>query len=136
MDNCLKTYPVHASGRKLGPEYEFNNCSEASWLFYVTYDETISSSLFTSNETVHNVCTMTFDRFVYMTTIVSQDSFSLWTRARAQTARSTAYFNGCHYFIYPGTIVLLYMYAHHVLWPLRFDWLSVLSLYKEDYLHF
>ena len=29
--------------------------------------------------------------------IVSRDSFSLWTWARVQTARSTAYFNGCPY---------------------------------------
>ena len=56
-----------------------------------------------------------------------------WTWARVQTARSTAYFNGCPYIFY----ILLDYYiclCTTFLWPLRFGWLLVLSLYKEDYL--
>ena len=26
------------------------------------------------------------------------------------------------------------MFVYHILWPLRFGWLLVLGLYKEDYL--
>ena len=66
--------------------------------------------------------------------IVSRDSFSLWTWARVQTARSTAYFNGCPYIF---DILALYYYiclCTTFLWPLCFGWLLVLSLYKEDYL--
>ena len=36
-----------------------------------------------------------------------------------------------YYFWY--TIILLYMFVWHILLPLRFGWLLVLSLYKEDY---
>ena len=36
------------------------------------------------------------------------------------------------YFWY--TFILLYMFVNHILWPLHFGWLLVLSLYKEDYL--
>ena len=57
----------------------------------------------------------------------------LWTWARVQTARSIAYFNGCPYIF----DILLYYYiclCTTFLWPLRFCWLLVLSLYKEDYL--
>ena len=36
--------------------------------------------------------------------MASRDSFSLWTWARVQTARSTAYFNGCPY------VLLIYYY--------------------------
>ena len=32
------------------------------------------------------------------------------------------------------TIILLYMIVYHILWPLHFGWLLILSLYKEDYL--
>ena len=66
----------------------------------------------------------------------SWSSFSLWTWARVQTARSTAYFNGCPYIF----DILLYNYiclCTTFLWPLRFGWLFglfVLSLYMEDYL--
>ena len=52
---------------------------------------------------------------------------------RVQTARSTAYFNGCPYIF----DILLYYYIFvctTFLWPLRFGWLLVLSLYKKDYL--
>ena len=45
--------------------------------------------------------------------IVSRDSFSLWTWARVQTARSTAYFNGvARYFWY--TLILLYMFVYYI----------------------
>ena len=37
------------------------------------------------------------------------------------------------YFWY--TIILIYTFVYHILWPLRFGWLLVLSIYKEDYLH-
>ena len=50
-----------------------------------------------------------------------------------QTARSTAYFNGCPYIF----DILLHYYiclCTTFLWPLRFGWLLVLSLYEEDYL--
>ena len=60
--------------------------------------------------------------------------FSFWTWARVQTARSTAYFNGCPYIF----DILLHYYiclCTIFLWPLRFGWLLVLSLYKEDYLY-
>ena len=30
--------------------------------------------------------------------------------------------------------ITIYVYVPHFLWPLRFGWLLVLSLYKEDYL--
>ena len=46
--------------------------------------------------------------------------------------RSTAYFNRCPYIF----DILLYYYiclCTTFLWPLRFGWLLVLSLYKEDY---
>ena len=36
--------------------------------------------------------------------------------------------------IFLYTFILLYMFLYHILWPLRFCWLLVLSLYKEDYL--
>ena len=39
--------------------------------------------------------------------IVSWDSFSLWTWARVQTARSTAYFNRC-----PNIFVIYYIYIY------------------------
>ena len=45
--------------------------------------------------------------------IVSRDSFSLWTWARVQTVRSTAYLNGCPYDI------LLYYYI--CLWTTFYD---------------
>ena len=35
------------------------------------------------------------------------------------------------YFWY--TIILLYMFVYHILWPLHFGWLLVLSIYKKDY---
>ena len=45
--------------------------------------------------------------------IVSRDSFSLWTWARVQTARSTAYFNNVtRYFWY--TFILLYMFVYYI----------------------
>ena len=44
--------------------------------------------------------------------IISRDSLSLWTWARIQTARSTAYFNGCPYISW-CTIILLYMFVYH-----------------------
>ena len=54
---------------------------------------------------------------------------------RVQTANSTAYLNGCPYFWY----TILYSYISlctTFLWLLRFGWLLVFSLYKEDYLQF
>ena len=51
----------------------------------------------------------------------------------AYRLRSTAYLNGCPYIF----DILLYYYiclCTTFLWPLRFGWLLVLSLYKEDYL--
>ena len=48
--------------------------------------------------------------------IVSWDSFSLWTWARVQTARSTAFFNGCPY------IFLIYYYIYiYVCVPYFYD---------------
>ena len=32
--------------------------------------------------------------------------------------------------------ITIFVYVPHFLWPLRFGWLLVLSLYKEDYLQF
>ena len=62
--------------------------------------------------------------------IVSRDSFSLSTWARAQTARSTAYLNGCPYIFFD---ILLFYYiclCTTFLLPLRFGWLLVLSPLK------
>ena len=64
--------------------------------------------------------------------IVSRDSFSLWTWARVQTARSTAYFNGCHYIF----DILVYYYiclCTTFLWPLRFGCWSSVSMRRIIY---
>ena len=33
-------------------------------------------------------------------------------------------------------IILLYLFEYHILWPLRFGWLLVHSLFEKDYLQF
>ena len=43
--------------------------------------------------------------------ILSRDSFSLWTRARVQTARSTAYFNGCPYIFLNDILFYITIYV-------------------------
>ena len=53
--------------------------------------------------------------------IVSWDSFSLWTWARVQTARSTACFNGC-----PYSIFLVYYYIAIYVFVPHFFYLSAL----------
>ena len=53
--------------------------------------------------------------------IVSRDSFSLWTWARVQTARSIAYSNGCRY------IFLLQCFNNHICLCLHFYDLSACS---------
>ena len=45
--------------------------------------------------------------------IVSRDSFSLWTWARVQTARSTAYFNGCPYIFLIYYYITIYVCVTH-----------------------
>ena len=47
------------------------------------------------------------------TLIVSRDSFSLWTWARVQTARSTAYFNGCPYLCLKNYYITIYDCVEH-----------------------
>ena len=45
---------------------------------------------------------------------VSRDSFSLWTYARVQTARSKAYFNGCPYIFLMYYYITTYMFLYHI----------------------
>ena len=52
--------------------------------------------------------------------IVTRDSFSIWAWARIQTARSTAYFNGCLY------TFLIYHYITIYVWVPHFYYLSPL----------
>ena len=56
------------------------------------------------------------------------------TWARIQTVRSTAYFNGCPYIFFYKLLYYYICLCTTFLWLLRFDWLLVLSLNKEDYL--
>ena len=51
--------------------------------------------------------------------------------------RSTACSNGCHFLFLAYYLVSLLPYTlwFAFVWPLRFSWLYVFSLYKEDYLH-
>ena len=102
-------------------------------ILYYCNPHSLSASL--TNKAVGNIGRALFAKGSWSPSplIVSRDSISLWTWARLQTARSTANFNGCPY------IFLLYYYitiyfVYHILWPLRFGWLMVFSLYKEDYL--
>ena len=55
--------------------------------------------------------------------IVNRDSFSLWIWARLQTARSTAYFNGCAYIYWTWRGSLLYYF-------IKWDYMAFMHLVK------
>ena len=46
--------------------------------------------------------------------IVSRDSFTLWTWARVQTARSKAYYNGCPYLFSIYVLLYYYMIVYYI----------------------
>ena len=61
--------------------------------------------------------------------VCSRDTFSLWTRARLQTARSTAYLNGRH------EIFLIYFYITiHVCVPHLSDLSTLVGCWSSVYI--
>ena len=89
---------------------------------YTIYNENRTHELRYYNQIFYHWGSQTMSMWSPSPLIVSRYSFSLWTWARVQTARRTAYFNGCPYIFLIYYYITIYVCVpYFITFPLWYD---------------